>query len=96
MIEAVRLAGTLAELHGYHVPSLRDLRDAAITCMGHGQFSELALAVADTEIGTKIGSLPEGVSQTSVQSDFYQNLERLRLTKYKTVTAGRNCNLPWI
>lgn len=87
VIEAVRLAGTLAELHGYHVPSLRDLRDAAITCMGHGQFSELALAVADTEIGTKIGSLPEGVSQTSVQSDFYQNLERLRLTKYKTVTA---------
>lgn len=87
VIEAVRLAGTLAELHGYHVPSLRDLRDAAVTCMGHGQFSELALAAADTEIGTKIGSLPEGVSQTSVQSDFYQNLERLRLTKYKTVAA---------
>ena len=87
VIEAVRLAGTLAELHGYHIPALRDLRDAAVTCMGHGQFSEIAVAAADTEIGTKIGSLPEGVSQTSVQSDFNQNLERLRLTKYKTVTA---------
>lgn len=87
VIEAVRLAGALSELHGYHIPALRDLRDAAVTCMGHGSFSEISLAAADTEIGTKIGSLPEGVSQTSIQADFYQKLEELRLTKYKSVTA---------
>lgn len=87
VIEAVQLAASLSMLHGYHIPALRDLRDAAVTCMGYGSFSAIALAVADTEIGTKIGALPEGVSQTSVQADFYQKLEELRLTKYKSVIA---------
>lgn len=87
VIEAVRLAGALSMLHGYHIPALRDLRDAAVTCMGHGNFSELALAIADTEIGTKIGSLPEGVSQTSIQADFNQKLDELKLSKYKSLTA---------
>ena len=61
VIEAMRLAVSLAELRDKKIPNLRDLTDAAITCMGHGHFSEIALAVADTQIGTKIGSLPEGV-----------------------------------
>ena len=87
IIEAVRLATALAKLHGGRIPTLRDLRDGAVTCMGHGSLSEIALAVADTEIGTKIGSLPEGISQTSIQSDFYRKLEDLRLEKYKSVTA---------
>lgn len=87
IIEAVRLASALARLHGGAIPTLRDLRDGAVTCMGHGSLAEIALAVADTEIGTKIGSLPEGVSQTSIQSDFYRKLEELRLEKYKSVTA---------
>ncbi len=87
IIEALRLSYSLAELHESHLPALRDLRDGAVTCMGHGCFSELALAVADTEIGTKIGSLPEGISQTSIQSDFNRRLKELRLEKYKSVTA---------
>lgn len=87
IIEAVRLAAALADLHGGRIPTLRDLRDAAVTCMGHGKLSEIAQAVADAEIGTKIGSLPEGVSRTSIQSDFYRNLEELRLEKYKSAAA---------
>lgn len=87
VIEALQLARSLAELHGYRIPTLRDLRDAAVTCMGHGKLSEIALAVADTEIGTRIGSLPQGVSQTSIQTDFYQKLEDLRLEKYKSMVA---------
>ncbi len=87
VIEAVRLAGALAELHGYSTPCLRDLRDAATTCMGHGNFGEIAQAVADTEIGTRIGALPDGVSRTSIQSDFYRLLADLKLDKYRSVTA---------
>lgn len=87
IIEALRLSSSLAELHESQLPALRDLRDGAVTCMGHGSFSKLALAVADTEIGTRIGSLPEGVSQTSIQSDFNRRLKELRLEKYKSVTA---------
>ncbi len=84
VIEAVRLAYSLAELKGGRIPVLRDLRDAAVTLMGHGHFSEIALAAAQVETGTRIGSLPEGVSQTPVQSDFYHRLKELKLEKYKT------------
>ena len=85
VIESVRLSAALAQLHGYQIPSLRDLRDGAVTCLGNGEFSQIALGAADTETGTTIGSLPEGMSQTSIQNDFYQKLEELRLSKYKSM-----------
>lgn len=88
VIEAMRLAFSLAELRDCKVPALRDLRDAAVTCMGHGNLGEIAAAVADTEIGTAIGELPEGVSQTSIQEDFYQNLDAWKLRKYCSMVAS--------
>lgn len=87
VIEAVRLAKTLAGMRGSAFPVLRDLRDAAVTCLGGGSFSAISLAVADTEIGTGIGELPEGVSRTSIQEDFYRRLKRLHLEKYRDITA---------
>lgn len=90
IIEAVRLANSLAEMRGGklgNVPALRDLRDAAETCLGEGSFAAISVAVADTEIGTKIGALPEGVSRTSIQDDFYRLLKDLKLEKYRSVTA---------
>lgn len=84
VIEAARLAKVLCAMRGSRYPTLSDLRDASVTTMGHGQFSQLALAAADTEIGTKIGFLPEGVSRTSVQEDFYRRLKELRLEKFRT------------
>ena len=54
--------------------------------MGHGKFSEVAVAVADTEIGVKIGSLPEGVVRTSLQEDFDFHIKDLKLTRYKVLT----------
>ena len=89
VIEAARLAGTLAGMRGSQYPALSDLRDACVATMGHGQFSELALAAADTEIGKKIGFLPEGVSRTSVQEDFYRQLKELRLEKFRTQELQR-------
>lgn len=87
VIEAVQLAASLAKLRGGSgIPALRDLRDAAVTCLGGGSFSELTLAAADTEIGTAIGSLPDGVSRTSIQDDFYRKLKELKLEKYRGIT----------
>ena len=88
VIEAVNLARSLAAIHSYQVPSLRDLQDGAVTSMGHGSFSEIALAAADTEIGSVVGSLPQGVSRTSLQDDFYRNLQELKLEKFKSDTAS--------
>lgn len=87
VIEAVRLANSLAQLRGGRIPSLRDLRDAAVTCLGKGSFSVISLAVADTEIGTAIGELREGVSRTSIQEDFYRQLKEWKLEKYRNLTA---------
>lgn len=87
VIEAVRLAMSLAQLRGGTIASLRDLRDAARTCLGEGSVSNIILATADTEIGTVIGALPDGVSRTSVQEDFYRQLKDLKLEKYRDITA---------
>lgn len=89
VIEAVRLAKSLAEIRSGEgsMPVLRDLRDAAQTCIGEGSFAAVSIATADTEIGTKIGELPEGVSRTSIQDDFYCGLKELNLEKYRSATA---------
>lgn len=87
VIEALRLAYSLAAMRGGNAPVLRDLRDAAETCIGEGSFAAISTAAADTEIGTKIGELPEGVSRTSIQDDFYRQLKELKLDKFRTVTA---------
>lgn len=87
VIEAVRLAGSLAALRGSGRPALRDLRDAAVTCLGGGSFAAVSRAVASAEIGSAIGALPDGVSRTSIQADFYRQLKDLKLEKYRDLTA---------
>lgn len=87
IIEAVRLAQTLATMRNSRYPSWPDLHDAAITTIGHGCFSELALAFADTDIGTTIGFLPEGISRTSLQEDFYRQLKGLHLERFRTAVS---------
>ena len=87
IIEAVELSFNLAKLHDSRIPTLKDLKDAATTCMAEGSFASLAIAFADTDIGTKIGSIPEGLSQSSIQTDFNRELKRLKLEKYKSLTA---------
>lgn len=89
VIEAVRLATTLSQIRGSKYPCLQDLKDAAITTMGHGNYSELAVAFADTEIGRTIGYLPEGVARTSIQEDFYRQIKKLKLERFRTAELQR-------
>ncbi|MCI0683406.1 MAG: DUF5682 family protein [Gemmataceae bacterium] len=86
VIEGVRLARTLAAMHDGLAPVLRDLRDAAVTLLGHGEFLAIRDALALVNIGNAIGELPKGVSQTSIQADFERELGRLKLEKYRTTT----------
>ncbi|MBB3070640.1 hypothetical protein FHS14_003642 [Paenibacillus baekrokdamisoli] len=87
LIEAVRLAEALASLQGGSQPTWQDLRDAAVVCLGYGELSTIADALARTDVGTAIGSLPEGVSQTPIQDDMNRELKRLKLEKYKSTVA---------
>lgn len=84
VIEGVRLARTLSALKEGSAPTLRDLRDAAVTLLGHGERSSIQQALAHIDVGTAIGELPKGVSRTSIQEDFERLLVSLKLDKYKT------------
>ncbi len=84
VIDGVRLAETLSALQHGLAPTLADLRDAAITLLGQGELSAVKDALARVDVGTAIGELPKGVSQTSIQSDFDRELRRLKLEKYRT------------
>ena len=84
VIEGVRLARTLSALKDGYAPTLQDLRDAAITLIGHGEISTVKDALARVDVGTAIGELPKGVSRTSIQEDFDRKLVDLKLEKYKT------------
>lgn len=88
VIEGVRLAESLASLRGSRKPVWRDMRDAAIVTLGFGELSAVAEPLARADVGTAIGFLPEGVSQTPIQDDMNRNLKQLKLEKYKTTVAA--------
>lgn len=83
VMEGTRLAIALASFRG-SLPTLKDLRDAATVCLGHGDFSVIVDATTRVEIGSVIGELPDSVSQTPIQGDFIRRLKALKLTKYRT------------
>jgi hypothetical protein len=84
VIEAVRLAQSLAAMSDAPAPTLRDLRDAATCCLGRGEPDAIRPALADVETGDAVGKLPKGVGRTSIQDDFYLQLEALSLEMYQT------------
>ncbi|WP_409294089.1 DUF5682 family protein [Peribacillus sp. SCS-26] len=86
VIEGVRLAAALASFRNSR-PVLKDIRDAAAVCLGHGDFSVIADACARVEIGSRVGSLAEGASQTPLQADFTRRLKELKLEKYRKAAA---------
>jgi Family of unknown function (DUF5682) len=92
VIDGVRLAETLAALKDGLAPTLADLRDAAVTLLGHGELSTVKESLARIDVGTAIGRLPKGVSQTSIQADFERELIRLKLEKYRS-TVQRELDL---
>jgi hypothetical protein len=94
VIEAVRLAETLSAFKEGTAPTLSDLRDAAVTLLGHGEPVTVRESLARVDVGTDIGELPKGVSQTSIQEDFDRELRRLKLEKYrKTVEEKLDLDL---
>ncbi len=82
VIEAVRLAEGMASMRDAHAPTLRDLEDAAATCLGQGEPLSVARFITDVAVGDALGKVPPGVLRTSIQDDFYQGVKDLRLEEY--------------
>ncbi|WFD09724.1 DUF5682 family protein [Tepidibacter hydrothermalis] len=87
VIEGVRLAKSLTYMHKGKIPTLIDLQDACSVCLGQGKKSVVAESMMRIEIGTEIGHIENGVSQTPIQDDFYRKLKELKLEKYKSTVA---------
>lgn len=89
VLETVQLSKVLANLRGSKYPILRDLKDAIITCMGGGMLSHVVHSMTHIDIGTRIGAVPKGVRQTSIQIDFYHQLNELKLERFYNMETQR-------
>ncbi|MFD5552975.1 DUF5682 family protein [Streptomyces sp. NPDC127068] len=80
VIEAVRLAGTLAALRGRPLPGLPETRDAVRAVMCDGSDVPLALVHDRLVVGDVLGQVPDGTPAVPLQRDLTRLQRRLRLT----------------
>jgi len=79
VIEAVRLAESLACVRGFASPGLAELADAARAVLTHGEVSPLRLVEERLIIGEKLGEIPADTPSIPIQADLAAQQRRLRL-----------------
>ncbi|MEU6809137.1 DUF5682 family protein [Streptomyces sp. NPDC046831] len=80
VIEAVRLAGTLAAMRGRPLPGLSETTDAVRAVMCDGSDVPLALVRDRLVVGDVLGQVPESAPAVPLQRDLARLQRRLRLT----------------
>ncbi len=81
VIEAVRLAETLAALRSLQVPGINELSEAAISIICEGQKSPLELIEKKLIVGEQIGEVPDSIPVVPLQQDLNKCIKTARLTK---------------
>ncbi|WP_293997880.1 DUF5682 family protein, partial [Sphaerotilus sp.] len=79
VIEAIRLADTLATLRGHATPGLADLDEAVRSVIGQGDDAVLGLIGHSLHVGEALGSVPADVPIVPLQRDVEAQQKRLRL-----------------
>jgi hypothetical protein len=79
LIEAVRLANTLATLRGYQAPAIEEFNEAITTTFCFGDDIYLKLIRKKLLIGQRMGEVPVDAPKMALQQDFEQQLKTLRL-----------------
>jgi hypothetical protein len=79
VIEAVRLAGTLAAMRGRPLPGLTETTDAVRAVMCEGSDVPLELVRDRLVVGEVLGEVPESAPAVPLQRDLAQAQRRLRL-----------------
>lgn len=90
VIEAVRLANTLAALRNLNKAGLKELNEATQTVMCMGDEIPMQLIRRELIIGNDMGTVPEGIPQVPLQRDFEQQVKSLRL---KVINEEKTINL---
>lgn len=80
VIEAVRLAETLAAMRGRSQPGLDELDEAALTVICTGEPAPMQLIRQRLVVGCRIGSVPEYAPMPPLQRDLERLQKRLRLS----------------
>lgn len=79
VIEAVRLANTLASLRGLPILGLLELKEAVLTTFCFGDETPLQLIHDQQVIGRQMGEVPEETPMMPLQQDLSRQQKRLRL-----------------
>ena len=72
IIEATRLAESLAALRGHASPGLPELDEAIVTVISMGERTPLRLIERELSVGDRIGGVPADVPQVPLQRDIEQ------------------------
>ncbi|MEM6527973.1 MAG: DUF5682 family protein, partial [Chloroflexota bacterium] len=86
VIDAVRLAETLAAIRGRPVPGLEEFNEAALTVMAGGNNVPMNLVAEKLIIGDLMGTVPPGIPMVPLQHDLNIEQKRLRLRQSATET----------
>jgi hypothetical protein len=87
VIEAVRLAESLAALRGLPIPGLLELNEATQAVMCFGDFAPMRLIQERLIVGERMGVVPPGVPMVPLQRDLYAQQRRLRLRQEPTLST---------
>lgn len=79
VIEAARLAETLAALRGLSLPGLSEMREASLATLCDGDVVPLKLVEERLVIGTEVGQIDEAVPQMPLAADLARQQKRLKL-----------------
>ncbi|HNG90265.1 MAG TPA: DUF5682 family protein, partial [Saprospiraceae bacterium] len=81
IIEAVRLAHTLAALRGTQQPGIEELRQAAVAVMGLHSDKPLELLDAGLVVGDVLGRVPDALPMPPLKADFEAQAKSCRLER---------------
>jgi uncharacterized protein DUF5682 len=84
VIEAVRLADTLAALRGRTLAGLSEVTEATLAVLCGGNQVQLDLVTREVVVGERLGAVPASVAQAPVAADLTAQARRLRLRKEPT------------
>ncbi len=79
IIEASRLAMSLAAIRGYPLPGLGEMQDASLSVLCHGDALLLRLVQQRLVIGDEIGEIDAGIPQMPLAEDLQRWQKKLRM-----------------
>ncbi len=88
IIEAVRLAETLATIRGLNLPGIGEMHEAAVAIFCQGYESQMEIIEQKLIIGDVMGKVPPEIPVIPLQQDLDKKIKSARLTKYRNSTES--------